>query len=141
MADAGLREALSGYGYRVEHCATRKEGIRNFRGQKQALVIVDIEAIHGFPERFFQFFRLVRDNVIVLVAAGPQPAGSTARYLLGGAHDILQLPLTRDALNFTLSRASTYHRALVRATFHRHVAWFTAAMLPLWGALLYVILR
>ncbi len=140
VADPGLQEALSGYGYRVELYATRQEGIRAFRGQKQALVIVDAEAISGFPERFFRFFQMVRDNAIVLVASKPQNS-EASRYLLWGAHDILPLPVRRDALNFTLNRASAYHRTLVRATFHRYLAWFGLAMLPLWGSVVYLTLR
>lgn len=138
--DPGLQEALSGFGYRVEHHDTSRDGVSAFRNQKQALVIVDAEAINGFPERFFRFFQLVRDNAIVLVAAGPQTA-SASRYLLWGAHDILPLPVRRDALNFTLSRVSTYHRALVRASYLRYLTWFGLAMLPLWGGLLYLALR
>jgi len=140
VTDPALQEALSGFGYRVEHHATSRDGARAFRGQKQALVIVDVEAINGFPERFFRFFSMVRDNAIVLVAAGPQTP-EASRYLLWGAHDILPLPIRRDALNFTLNRASAYHRDLVRATYLRYVAWFSVAMLPLGLALLYTIVR
>ncbi len=137
VADPELQNVLSGYGYRVEHCETRDDGIRAFRGQKQALVIVDAEAINGFPERFFRFFGMVRDNAIVLVAAGPQ-VNEASRYLLWGAHDILPFPLKPEALNFTLTRASAHHRSLVRATFVRYMAWFSAVMLPLWAAVLYL---
>ena len=140
VLDDELRSVLNGYGYVVEHSRTRLDGIRKFRAQRQSLVIVDIEAVNGFPERLFRFFRLVRENAIVLVASGPQQS-EASRYLLWGAHDILQLPLKRDALNFTLSRTSAYHRALVRATFYRNAAWFGAAMLPLWVTLLFVALR
>lgn len=137
VTDPALQEALSGFGYRVEHHATSRDGARAFRGQKQALVIVDAEAITGFPERFFRFFGMVRDNAIVLVAAGPQVT-EASRYLLWGAHDILPFPLKREALNFILTRASGYHRSLVRATFLRYVAWFSAAMAPLWAAVVYL---
>jgi DNA-binding response OmpR family regulator len=140
VLDDELRMVLKGYGYMVEHSRTRDEGIRNFRSKRQALVIIDIEAVNGFPERFFRFFRMVRSNAIVLVASGPNQS-EVSRFLLWGAHDVLQLPLKRDALNFTLSRTSAYHRALVRATFYRNAAWFAAAMLPLWLALLLVSLR
>jgi len=136
VLDDELRNVLHGYGYMVEHSRTRLDGIRKFRSQRQSLVIIDIEAVNGFPERLFRFFRLVRENAIVLVASGPQQSDAS-RYLLWGAHDILSLPLKREALNFTLSRTSAYHRALVRATFYRNAGWFVLAMLPLWGALIY----
>jgi hypothetical protein len=140
VLDDELRAVLNGYGYIVEHSRTRLDGIKKFRAQRQSLVIIDIEAVNGFPERLFRFFRLVRENAIVLVASGPAQS-EASRYLLWGAHDVLQLPLKRDALNFTLSRTSAYHRALVRATFLRHAAWFGAAMVPLWVTLLFLVLR
>lgn len=140
VLDDELNAALAGYGYLIEHSPTRLEGIRKFRSLRPALVIIDVEAISGFPERLFRFFRLIRDNVIVLVACEPNQADAS-RYLLWGAQDIIHLPLKHDTLNFTLSRASTFHRDLVRATFYRNAAWFGLAMLPLWGMLLYVALR
>ena len=132
-----LSPILGGYGYFVEHCRTRLEGAYKFRSHKQSLVILDVEAIHGFPERLFRFFRLVRENSIVIVAADSRKHTQASRYLLWGAHDVLNLPLDRDALNFTLSRTSAYHRSLVRSTFLKNVLYFGAAMLPLWAILAY----
>jgi DNA-binding NtrC family response regulator len=139
--DEELNSILSGYGYFVEHCRTRLEGTRKFRAHKQSLVILDIEAIQGFPERLFRFFRLVRENSIVLVAADARSEPRASRYLIWGAHDVLNLPLRRDALNFTLSRTSAYHRSLVRSTFVKNTLYFGLAMLPLWAVLLYLVLR
>lgn len=140
VLDDELQGALNGYGYLVEHCHTRKEGIRRFRASRHALVIMDVEAVQGFPERVFRFFRLVRENAIVLVACTPQQS-EASRFLLWGAHDILQFPLKHEALNFTLSRTSAYHRALVKSTFYRYAAWFGLAILPLWVLVVYLALR
>ena len=139
--DEELNSILSGYGYFVEHCRTRLEGVRKFRSHRQSLVILDIEAIQGLPERLFRFFRLVRENSIILVAADSRRQPQASRYLLWGAHDVLQLPLNRDTLNFTLSRTSAYHRSLVRSTFLKNALYFGAAMLPLWVILLYYVLN
>jgi DNA-binding response OmpR family regulator len=136
-----LSGILSGYGYFVEHCRSRLEGVGKFRSHKQSLVILDMDVIQGFPERLFRFFRLVRENSIVLVAADSRTQTHTSRYLIWGAHDVLHLPLNRDALNFTLSRTSTYHRSLVRNTFYKNGLYFGLAMLPLWGMLLYFVLH
>jgi DNA-binding NtrC family response regulator len=136
-----LSSILSGYGYFVEHCRTRLEGVGKFRSHKQSLVIVDIEAVQGLPERFFRFFRLVRENSIVLVATDSRRRPQASRYLLWGAHDVLQLPLDRDTLNFTLRRTSTYHRSLVRSTFLKNALYFGLAMLPVWGIFLYFALN
>ena len=139
--DEELSAILSGYGYFVEHCRTRREGVKKFRSHKASLVILDIETIQGFPERLFRFFRLVRESSIVLVAADGRTQTQTSRYLLWGAHDVLHLPLDRDALNFTLSRTSAYHRSLVRHTFFKNALLFGLTMLPLWGILLYYVLH
>lgn len=139
--DEELRATLNGYGYFVEHCRTRLEGTRKFREHRQSLVIVDVDAVSGYPERLFRFFRLVRENAIVLVAAKGEQRTEATRYLLWGAHDVLQLPLRREALNFTLSRTSAYHRDMVRSMYLRNVLYFGLAMLPLWAVLLFLVLR
>lgn len=138
-----LRDILKGYGYRVEQSRSIPEATRLYRQKKQELVIVDAEALHGFPERLFRFFRLVNTRVVVLVAAPSAPSGRSgvARYLLWGAHDVIHLPLQREVLNFTLSRTSAYHRRQVRSLFLRNLFWFGLAVLPLWVLALYLLLR
>jgi DNA-binding response OmpR family regulator len=138
--DEELSGILSGYGYFVDHSRNRLEGIRKFRSHKQALVILDIEAIQGFPERLFRFFRLVRENSILLVAADGKHQGRASRFLIWGADDVLTLPLNRDAINFTLGRTSAYHRSLVRSTFYKNLLYFGLALLPLWALFLYHVL-
>src|SRR5580658_7260064 len=77
-----LRLVLNAHGYFVEHCRTRLDGMREFRARKQAIVILDLEAIQGFPKRLFRFFRQVRESTIVLIAAGKNEQGTANRYLL-----------------------------------------------------------
>jgi DNA-binding response OmpR family regulator len=141
VLDEDLSSVLSGYGYFVEHCRTRLEGVRKFRQHRPALVIVDMDAVSGLPERFFRFFRLVREHSIVLVAADKQQESLAARYLLWGAQDVLRLPLRHNDLNFTLSRTSVYHRKMVRSSFLRNLFYFGIAMTPLWVLALYLALR
>jgi DNA-binding response OmpR family regulator len=140
LLDDEIRGVLNGYGYLVEHCRTRLEGVLKFRGQPQSLVIVDVESIHGLPERLFRFFRLVREHSIVLVAADRKQESQATRYLLWGAHDVLRLPLRHEELNFTLSRTSAYHRNMVRSSFVRNALYFGLTMLPLWALALYAAL-
>ena len=138
--DDELSSILNGYGYFVDHSRNRIEGVRKFRAHKQSLVILDVEMIQGFPERLFRYFRLVRESSVVLVAADAGYQAKASRFLVWGAHDILSLPLNRDAVNFTLGRTSAYHRSLVRSTFLKNVFFFAAALLPLWALFLYQIL-
>ena len=141
VLDEELRIILNGYGYAVEYCRTRQEGIRSFRKHRHPLVVVDAEAVNGFPERFFRFFRMVPGHSIVLVAADAGQEPRAARYLLWGAHDVLRLPLHHTDLNITLSRTSGYHRKMVRHTFLKNLAYFGLAMLPLWALVLFLIRR
>lgn len=141
VLDEDLRAILGGYGYLVEHCRTRLEGIKAFRRNRQALVIVDVDAVNGFPARFFRFFQMVREHAIVLVAADKAQEGQAARFMLWGAHDVVRLPLQHNDLNFTLSRTSVYHRELVRSSFYRNLFYFGVAMVPLWVLALYLALR
>jgi DNA-binding NtrC family response regulator len=136
-----LKAILSGYGYTVENCLTRRDGVRSFRRNRQPLVIVDIDVVNGFPARFFRFFQMVQEQAIVLIAADFAQESQAARYRLWGAHDVLQLPLRQDELNFTLSRTSVYHRKLVRSSFLKNLFFFSVTMLPLWALLVYLMLR
>ncbi len=136
-----LREILNGYGYFVEYGGTRQEGLRLFRAHRHALVILGVDTITGFPERLFRFFHLIHDKAIVLVACDRQSDAMAARYVVWGADDVLRLPIQRESLNLMLTRASTYHRDMVRDTFRRQLLWFGAAMLPLWAMLAYLALR
>ena len=139
--DPELRALLGGYGYAVDYCRTREEGVKRFRERRQSLVIVDADALGGFPQRLFRFFRTVRESAIGLVASGLEKRDEVAKFLLWGAHDVLQFPLRREALNFTLSRTSAYHRMLVRRTFLRNALYFMAVMLPFWLLLLFLVVR
>ena len=136
-----LKTVLNGFGYFVEHCLDRGEGTRRFRERRHSLVIVDADALHGQPERFFRFFAIARSGSIVLVASGKERRIDAARYLLWGAHDVIQLPLRADALSFILGRASAYHRRVMRAAFYRNALYFGLIMAPLWAVLIYVFLR
>lgn len=139
--DRDLRLVLNGYGYVVEHCDTRLQGFRLFRAGRHPLVILDVEILAGLPERTFRFFRMIRENTIVLVACERESDTLAARCLMWGAHDVLRLPLRREALNMILTRTSTFHRELVRDTFRRQFLYFTLSMLPLWGILAWLALR
>jgi DNA-binding response OmpR family regulator len=136
-----LQAVLESFGYFVEHCQTRGEGVRKFRERRQALVVVDAGVMQGAPERFFRFFGMSGGGAIVLVASGKERRADTARYLLWGAHDVILLPLRPDALRFILGRTSAYHRRVLRGAFYRNALYFGVAVLPFWGILLYFVLR
>ena len=132
---------LSGYGYFVEFCHSRMEGIRKFRAHKQPIVIVDVPVLRTFPKRLFQFVQMVRKNTIVLIAAHKREEEEAFQRLHLGAYDILNLPLTTDFLKLTLSRALAHHRLELENIFVKNVLFFGLLMLPVWAYLAYLLLR
>src|SRR5438105_655530 len=96
--EAELRPILNRYGYSVVHSRARLDGARMFRSRKPAIVILDVEALRGNLGRLFRFFRMVRENVLILIAADSQHQADATAYLLRGAHDVIYFPLDREAL-------------------------------------------
>lgn len=132
---------LSGYGYFVEFCHSRMEGVRKFRAHKQSIVIVDVPALRTFPMRLFRFIRMIRRNAIVLIAANRKEEAEAVQKLDLGAYDILHLPLQTDFLKLTLSRALEHHRLMVENIFVKNVVFFGLLMSPIWATLAYLMIR
>jgi two-component system, NtrC family, response regulator HydG len=132
---------LSGYGYFVEWCSTRMEGLRKFRSHKQSIVIVDVPVLRTFPHRLFRFIRMIRRNAIVLIAANRKEEAEAVQRLDLGAYDILHLPLRTDFLKLTLNRAMEHHRLMLENIFVKNVVFFGLLLLPLWGLLGYLLVR
>ncbi|MEO6096588.1 MAG: hypothetical protein ABIW76_13120 [Fibrobacteria bacterium] len=132
---------LSGYGYFVEYCQNRIEGMRKFRAHKQPIVIVDSNVLRLFPKRLFGFIRRVRKNTIVLIAAGKKDESDAVENLALGAYDLLHLPLKTDLLRVTLNRAIAHHRLTLENLFVKNFVFFGLLMMPVWLMLLYCILR
>lgn len=131
---------LSGYGYFVEYCQSRMEGIRKFRAHKQSIVILDVPVLRTFPQRLFRFIRMIRRNTIVLIAANRKEEAEAVQRLDLGAYDILHLPLKTDFLKLTLKRALDHHKLTVENLFVKNAVFFGLLMAPLWAILAYLIL-
>ena len=132
---------LSGYGYFVEFCQSRMEGTRKFRAHKQSIVILDVPVLRNFPQRLLGFFRTIRRNTIVLIAANRKDEVEAVQRLDLGAYDILHLPLKTDILKATLSRALQHHSLMLENLFVKNVLFFSLLMLPLWLYLAYLIVK
>ena len=132
---------LSGYGYFVEYCATRMEGIRKFRSHKQSLVILDVSSLRAYPRRLFAFIRLVRRNAIVLIAAHKNEEAVAYNRISLGAFDVLPLPLKTESLKLTLHRAQSHYRLTLENIFVKNVLFFGIVMAPIWGLLAYLLVR
>ncbi len=132
---------LSGYGYFVEYCQSRMEGVRKFRAHKQPIVILDVPVLRLFPKRLFRFIQRVRKNTIVLIAAHKQEEGEAFEKLGMGVYDILNLPLRTDFLKLTLSRALAHHRMTLENLFVKNFVFFGLLVTPIWALMIFLILR
>jgi DNA-binding NtrC family response regulator len=131
---------LSGYGFFVEFCQSRMEGVRKFRAHKQSIVILDVPILQTVPQRLFRFFRTIRKNAIILIAANRKEEAEAVQRLDLGAYDILHLPLQTDFLKLTLSRAMEHHRLMVENIFVKNVIFFGLLILPLWALVAYFVI-
>lgn len=131
---------LSGYGYFVEYCQGRMEGMRRFRAHKQPIVILDVKVLRTFPARMFKFIQSVRRNTIVLIAASRKEESEAFDRLSLGAYDVLHLPLKTDFLKLTLKRALAHHQLTLENLFVKNILFFSLLMVPLWLLLAYLML-
>lgn len=132
---------LSGYGYFVEHSASRMEGIRKFRAHKQPIVILDVPILKHWPVRLFKLFQLVRRNTIVLIAASKKEEAAAFQFMRLGAYDVLNLPLKTDFLKLTLTRALSHHKMLIENIFVKNTLFFGLLMLPIWVLIIWLVAR
>ena len=95
--------------------------MRTFRSHKQSIVILDVPVLRNFPQRLFNFFKTVRRNTIILIAAGRKDEEEAVDRLDLGAYDILHLPLKTDVLKATLNRALQHHKLLLENLFVKNV--------------------
>lgn len=131
---------LSGYGYFVEFCQSRMEGVRKFRAHKQSIVILDLPVLRTVPQRLFRYIRTIRKNAIVLIAANRKEEAEAVQRLDLGAYDILHLPLQTDFLKLTLARAMEHHRLMVENIFVKNVIFFGLLIMPLWALVAYLLI-
>lgn len=132
---------LSGYGYFVEYCQGRMEGLRKFRAHKQPIVILDMKVLRIFPKRLFRFIHSIRKNTIVLIAASKKEEAEAFDRVSMGAYDVLNLPLKTDYLKLTLNRAMAHHRLTLENIFVKNVVFFSLLVSPIWAYLAYLVVK
>ncbi len=132
---------LSGYGYFVEHSASRADGVKKFRAHKQPIIILDIPILKHWPARMFRLFQMVRRNTIVLIAANKKEEPSAFQLMRLGAYDVLNLPLKTEFLKLTLSRALSHHKMLIENIFVKNTLFFALFMVPIWVLVLWLVSR
>lgn len=132
---------LSGYGYFVEESTTRLEGLKSYRSHKQSIVIIDLPILRKYSERMLHYIRSIQKHAIILITANNQQRADTLLPLAQGAYDVLGLPLKRDVLIHTLSRAKNHHNMLLENLFIKNILFFVILLSPLWIYSLYLVFR
>ena len=130
---------LSGYGYFVEYCHNRLDGMRKFRAHKPPILILDIPTLRTSPKRLFNLIQRIRKNTIVLIAAYKREEEEAFERLQLGAYDVLNIPLKTDFLKLTLSRALAHHNLTLENIFVKNAVFFGLIMAPIWILLAYMI--
>ena len=132
---------LTGYGYFVDYVENRHDGLRRFRENKHAIVIVDVHTLPRVPAHFFRAFRIYRRNPIIIIAATEEEMPRVYPYLCRDVYDILQLPLKMDYLDFVLKRLVEHHVIMKSNEFLKTLMLMLGLIAPIWIALLYAMAR
>ena len=123
---------LSGYGYHVEDCENRLDGMRKFRAHKQPIIIFDVPTLRTFSKRIFTLIRLVQRHAIVLIAATKKEDPFAFDIMKLGAYDILNVPLKTEFLIHTLARAQEYHTRVMENIFVKNFIFLILLLAPIW---------
>ncbi|MFC1586167.1 hypothetical protein ACFL5V_11510 [Fibrobacterota bacterium] len=136
-----LATLISGYGYFVDRCQDRLEGIKRFRAYKQSIIIIDVPSLRRFSKRIFSLIRMIQHNAIILVAAYKPENRLALEHLKLGAYDILNLPLKTEFLINTLNRAQSHHKMILENLFVKNILFFGLLMMPLWLLTAYLLIK
>jgi len=132
---------LTGYGYFVDYVKNRHDGLRKYRENKNAIVIVDVHTLPRVPAHFFRAFRIYKRNPIIVIAASEEEMPRVYPYLCRDVYDILQLPLKMDYLDFVLKRLVDHHVIMKTNEFLKTFLLIFGLIAPIWAALLIVMIR
>lgn len=132
---------LTSYGYYVDYCFTRKEGILKFKQHKQAIVIFEASLLPKFPSHLFKIFKIYSNNPKILIAAREDEEVKVYPYLNNGVYDIIQVPLRFEYLDFSIRRLIAYDNLMARHEFLTILSRLIAYSSPLWIYFIIVLVR
>jgi len=136
-----LESSLSNLGCLVDFSPSRKDGAKKFRAHKQHLVILDATSLGKTPQRLFRYFHRIRKNTITMVAYSDAREHAVLEKLGLDVDALLNLSGNIETARATLNSALEAHRIWMKSLFRKHVAYFTALVLPIWLGLLWAVLR
>jgi DNA-binding response OmpR family regulator len=132
---------LTSYGYYVDYCFTRKEGILKFKQYKQAIVIFEAALLPKYPGHLFRIFKIYSNNPKILIAAREDQESKIYPYLNNAVYDIIQVPLRFEYLDFCIRRLIAYDNLMARHEFLVVLSRLIAYSSPLWIYFIVVLVR
>ena len=124
---------------RLDNCATRLLGVRQFRTHRQPIVIIDAAMAGTFPRRLFGLMRKLRRHVVTVVAAFQAGEIEGLRRLGLGSREVLDFSGDCSGARETLLFALEQARLRSRSLFRKHMLFHAALMLPVWAALVWLL--
>ena len=132
---------LTSYGYYVDYCFSRKEGILKFKQHKQAIVIFEAALLPKYPRHLFRIFKIYSSNPKILITAKAEEEEKIYPFLNNGVYDIIQLPLRYEYLDFNMRRLVAYDTLSARYEFLHMLMKLVLFSSPLWVYFIIVLAR
>ena len=100
-----LREALQGWGFTPIEAASVAEGLKNFRTDLPAVVLLDIDLPDGSGLDVLREIKREHSDAIVIMITGNVQVDNTISALRGGAYDFIGKPINLEELRVTIRNA------------------------------------
>ena len=100
-----LREALQGWGFTANEAGSVQEGVRQFKADLPAAVLLDIDLPDGSGLDVLRELKREHPESIVIMITGNVQVDNTISALRGGAYDFIAKPINLEELRITIRNA------------------------------------
>ena len=100
-----LREALQSWGFAPTQAASVAEGLKNYRSELPAAVLLDIDLPDGSGLDVLREIKHEHPETIVIMITGNVQVDNTISALRGGAYDFIGKPINLEELRVTIRNA------------------------------------
>src|ERR1044072_9420998 len=100
-----LREALQSWGFTPTEAGSVEEGVRQFKADPPAAVLLDIDLPDGSGLDVLRELKRENPDSIVIMITGNVQVDNTISALRGGAYDFIAKPINLEELRITIRNA------------------------------------
>ena len=100
-----LREALQGWGFTSNEAGSVQEGLRQFKADQPAAILLDIDLPDGSGLDVLRELKREQPDSIVIMITGNVQVDNTISALRGGAYDFIAKPINLEELRITIRNA------------------------------------